>query len=125
MLLTLSSAATGEPASWPERARGATTAAHTLPAITLKQRSGGDRGFVDAAGREVVLHGTNVIVKGPPWLPATNRFSRDISLVDEDFERMRKVARLLDQTPDITSLSLALDLTSRSHSPPRFSAGST
>jgi hypothetical protein len=43
--------------------------------ISLKMLSSGERGFVDTAGRERFFHGANVVVKGPPWLPATDRRS--------------------------------------------------
>eukprot|EP01032_Pedospumella_encystans_P012923 gene12923-14914_t len=33
--------------------------------ISLKQKSSGERTFVDSEGREVIFHGVNAIVKGP------------------------------------------------------------
>ena len=91
------------------------TGAEVVLPISLRQVPTGERRFVDSAGRERYFHGTNVVVKGPPWLPATDRcnanatntciyflrlprnhsgvvrrsFSPDISLVDEDFERLQ------------------------------------
>jgi len=48
----------------------------------------GQRIFVDSLGRQRIFHGVNAVVKGPPWVPATDKFSKDLSLVDEDFEEM-------------------------------------
>ena len=45
--------------------------------------------FVDEDGREVVLHGTNAVVKGPPWVPVADEFSADLSMTDADFAIMR------------------------------------
>ena len=47
------------------------------------------RRFQDSAGRERHFQGTNVVVKGPPWLPDPGEFSDDISLNEKDFEDMR------------------------------------
>jgi endoglycosylceramidase len=47
--------------------------------------------FLDAHGRERIFHGTNVIVKGPPWLPRLDRFDPLTSLVEEDFVYMKQV----------------------------------
>ena len=38
-------------------------AAASLDAITLQQREGGHRVFVDSSGRERIFHGTNAVVK--------------------------------------------------------------
>lgn len=62
-----------------------------LPSISLKETAAGYRTFVDSAGRETFFHGTNVITKGWPWIAATDEFSGDISMVDEDFEIMQKL----------------------------------
>ena len=44
--------------------------------------------FVDANGRERIFHGTNAIVKGPPWYPDHASFSTDISMGEHDFDVM-------------------------------------
>lgn len=65
-----------------------------LPRVSLRERAdgSGDRVFVDSkTGRELVFHGTNVVVKGPPWLPRRDRFDPATSLVDKDFSYMRQV----------------------------------
>lgn len=59
--------------------------------ITLLQRQGGDRVFIDSAGRERIFHGTNAVVKGPPWHPDPYTFSADISMAKEDFEWMQRL----------------------------------
>eukprot|EP00392_Amoebophrya_sp_AT5.2_P001498 g1500.t1 len=46
--------------------------------------------FADAYGRQRIFRGTNVVVKGPPYLPFQTHFDRDISLVGRDYELMRK-----------------------------------
>jgi len=76
--------------------KGATEAAGIaagapLPRIELKLRnSTGNRVFVEVGtGRERVFHGTNVVVKGPPWLPRRDVFDPMTSLVDQDFEYMQ------------------------------------
>jgi len=66
-------------------------AATDLPAISLKENAAGYRTFVDEYGRETFFHGTNVVTKGWPWIAATNEFSGDISMVDEDFAIMQKL----------------------------------
>mmetsp|Transcript_31265 Transcript_31265/g.76274 ORF Transcript_31265/g.76274 Transcript_31265/m.76274 type:complete len:524 (-) Transcript_31265:367-1938(-) len=60
-------------------------------AISLRQRPTGERAFVDERGRERVFHGVNAIVKGPPWHPAVDEFSTDISMTDEDFKIMQRL----------------------------------
>lgn len=47
--------------------------------------------FVDSSGRERIFHGTNAVVKGPPWIPDWRKFSVDISMSKEDFEWMRQL----------------------------------
>ena len=69
----------------------------TLPAkgalngISLQARADGHRVFVDSAGREVLLHGTNAVVKGPPYHPDSQTYSTDISMSTADFEQMNKL----------------------------------
>ena len=60
-----------------------------LQPITLQQRQGGDRVFIDSAGRERIFHGTNAVVKGPPWHPDPYTFSADISMAKEYCEWMQ------------------------------------
>ena len=61
-----------------------------VSALSLKSIDG-HKVFVDGQGRTRILHGTNAVVKGPPWVPDTSSFSTDISLVREDFVQMRKM----------------------------------
>ncbi|CAK9106592.1 Endoglycoceramidase (EGCase) (Glycosphingolipid-specific enzyme) (GSL-specific enzyme) [Durusdinium trenchii] len=51
----------------------------------------GTKRFVDSDGRERVFHGTNVVVKGPPWVPTRGAFDRNSSMSSEDLEIMRKL----------------------------------
>jgi len=44
--------------------------------------------MVDSYGREKIFHGTNSIVKGPPWHPDYETFSSDISMAGRDFDIM-------------------------------------
>jgi len=39
----------------------------------------------------MLFHGTNAVVKGPPWLPDISSFSTDISIAEEDFQWMQKL----------------------------------
>ena len=63
----------------------------SLPPITLQSRAGGGRVFIDATGRERIFHGTNAVVKGPPFVPDSRNFSVDISMAKEDFEWMQRL----------------------------------
>lgn len=67
------------------------TSLAVLSPITLQPRQGGHRVFVDASGRERLFHGTNAVVKGPPWHPDSRNFSVDISMSREDFEWMQRL----------------------------------
>eukprot|EP00413_Alexandrium_margalefii_P045109 CAMPEP_0204603200 /NCGR_PEP_ID=MMETSP0661-20131031/57124_1 /ASSEMBLY_ACC=CAM_ASM_000606 /TAXON_ID=109239 /ORGANISM="Alexandrium margalefi, Strain AMGDE01CS-322" /LENGTH=540 /DNA_ID=CAMNT_0051614245 /DNA_START=6 /DNA_END=1628 /DNA_ORIENTATION=+ len=62
-----------------------------LSPIHLEERSGRAHAFVDAEGREVIFHGTNAVVKGPPWHPDHAQFSPDISMAKEDFQLMQRL----------------------------------
>jgi len=79
----------------PPPHRPARTAAQ-LPRISLRllEDGSGDRIFVETApsadGRARVFHGTNVVIKGPPWLPKRDAYDPLVSLVAEDFETMRE-----------------------------------
>ena len=66
-------------------------AAAPLPRITLRQRQGEHRVFVDPDGRERIFHGSSAVVKGPPWVPDRDTFSSDISMAREDFEWMQSL----------------------------------
>ncbi len=57
--------------------------------ISLKQRSSGERTFVDSSGREVIFHGVNAIVKGPPWIPSTDVWDGETSLADKDLDDLQ------------------------------------
>lgn len=57
----------------------------SLPAIGLKQRSTGERVFIEIdSGREIYFHGVNAVVKGFPYIPETDVFDIDTSLADKD-----------------------------------------
>jgi hypothetical protein len=64
-----------------------------LEAISLSNDGGikGFRRFVDEHGRERILHGVNVVVKGPPWMPATDKFDANTSLVAEDLAFLKSL----------------------------------
>lgn len=49
------------------------------------------KAFVTKEGRQTILHGTNAVVKGPPWVPDSQQFSADISLSKKDFEWMQEL----------------------------------
>ena len=61
----------------------------TLPKISLRLRPTGERVLVDAFGRERAFHGTNAIVKGPPWMPSRDGFDGLTSLTAKDFQLMQ------------------------------------
>ena len=48
----------------------------------------GVRPFLDSYGRERLFHGTNAVVKGPPWVPMTAVYDEDLSMVAKDFEAL-------------------------------------
>ena len=66
-------------------------AASALAPITLRQRQGAHRVFVDPSGRERLFHGSSAVVKGPPYVPDGHRFSPDISMAREDFLWMQRL----------------------------------
>ncbi|KAL5463688.1 hypothetical protein EMCRGX_G032612 [Ephydatia muelleri] len=45
--------------------------------------------IVDSFGRERYFHGVNVVMKGPPWLPATDKFDPIMSFVEEDMQLLQ------------------------------------
>ena len=47
--------------------------------------------FVNAIGRELLFHGTNAIVKEPPWYPEWKEFSEDVSMAEHDFLLMEEL----------------------------------
>jgi len=49
----------------------------------------GEQRFVDEFGRERFFHGSNAIVKGPPWIPSRGTFDPLTSLTSKDFELMK------------------------------------
>ena len=76
LLLLLAAATTG-------------SAAPALLPITLRLQSTGERVLVDSFGRQRAFHGTNCVVKGPPWVPSRDGFDQFTSLTAKDFELMR------------------------------------
>eukprot|EP01065_Artemidia_motanka_P006129 TRINITY_DN12_c0_g1_i1.p1 TRINITY_DN12_c0_g1~~TRINITY_DN12_c0_g1_i1.p1 ORF type:complete len:511 (+),score=194.07 TRINITY_DN12_c0_g1_i1:67-1599(+) len=67
-----------------------TASAAAVPGIKLRQRPTGERVMVDSLGRERAFHGTNAIVKGPPWVPSRDGFDGLTSLTKEDFQYMQQ-----------------------------------
>ena len=65
------------------------TYATSLPPISQRRAITNEQVFVDSHSRQRIFHGTNVVVKGPPWIPDVHTFSEDISLTDEDFQLMK------------------------------------
>jgi len=63
----------------------------TMSPIHLEPRTGRPHAFVDDEGREIIFHGSSAVVKGPPWYPAHDSFSKDISMSKEDFEWMQRL----------------------------------
>ena len=64
-----------------------------LPRLSLKEttaRGGSQHVLVDDTGREVFLHGANMIVKGPPYVPSRDGYDNKTSLVKEDFITMQR-----------------------------------
>jgi hypothetical protein len=59
---------------------------HSLSRVVLKQYQENDeRYFIEKeTGRQMFFHGVNAIVKGFPYVPSTDIFDIDISLVDQD-----------------------------------------
>ena len=45
--------------------------------------------IVDSFGRERYFHGVNVVMKGPPWLPAMDKFDPIMSFVEEDMQLLQ------------------------------------
>jgi hypothetical protein len=64
-----------------------------LESISLSTDLGirGFRRFLDEHGRERIFHGVNAVVKGPPWMPATDKFNENTSLVAEDFVLLKSL----------------------------------
>ncbi|CAD7924585.1 unnamed protein product [Amoebophrya sp. A120] len=46
--------------------------------------------FSDEYGRQRIFRGTNLVIKGPPYLPYREGFDREVSLVKRDYELMKK-----------------------------------
>jgi hypothetical protein len=65
----------------------------SLESISLSANVGirGFRTFLDEHGRERIFHGANAVVKGPPWMPATDKFNENTSLVAEDFALLKSL----------------------------------
>ena len=54
-------------------------------AISIKNRK-----LVDDEGREIRFHGTNVVVKVPPYMPIIDYFEPNFSFAKEDMENCTK-----------------------------------
>ena len=48
-----------------------------------------NRKFIDEYGRQVLLHGVNIVYKVEPYLPTTDTFDSERSLTDQDIMDMR------------------------------------
>ena len=82
LLLLLTTAA-------PSADHGGGGGGEQLLPITLRLQDGGERVMVDSHGRQRAFHGTNCVVKGPPWIPSRDGFDQFTSLTARDFELMR------------------------------------
>lgn len=62
----------------------------TLKKLPLRAQFGKSqhRDFVDQYGRQRIFHGSNVVVKGDPWLPRRDGFDSRTSLSPLDFKMM-------------------------------------
>ena len=47
--------------------------------------------LVDDDGRPMILHGVNVVVKLPPYIPETEKFDPSMSFSDEDIAILKKL----------------------------------
>ena len=75
------------PAAWAHDA--AATEKITLAHLPLRQQTGNTfRDFVDEHGRQRIFHGTNVVVKGFPWIPERGGFEGNVSLATMDLRLM-------------------------------------
>lgn len=65
----------------------------------------GRQRLVDDRGHERLFHGVNVVSKAAPYLPRTDRFDPDDSLVQSDIDDMKEagftVVRLLVAVPGV------------------------
>ena len=65
------------------------SAAPALLPISMRLEETGERVLVDSFGRQRAFHGTNCVVKGPPWIPSRDGFDQFTSLTAKDFQLMR------------------------------------
>lgn len=49
-----------------------------------------NRKLIDDEGREIRFHGTNVVVKVPPYIPIIDYYEPNFSFSKEDMENCRK-----------------------------------
>lgn len=49
-----------------------------------------NRVFVDQDGRQVIMHGVNVVYKMDPYIPSDGAFDTELSLDDEDIANLKK-----------------------------------
>lgn len=47
------------------------------------------RRFLDEYGRERIFHGTNVVFKGTPWIPLTDKFDPYMSFSEQDMQYLK------------------------------------
>lgn len=65
------------------------TAAAASGGVACLQVNSATSRIVDSFGRERYFHGVNVVMKGPPWLPATDKFDPIMSFVEEDMQLLQ------------------------------------
>ena len=67
------------------------TAAAASDDVACLQVNPATNRIVDSSGRERYFHGVNVVMKGPPWLPAMDKFDPIMSFVEEDMQLLQNL----------------------------------
>lgn len=67
------------------------TAAAASDGVACLQVNPATNRIIDSYGRERYFHGVNVVMKGPPWLPATDKFDPIMSFVEEDMQLLQNL----------------------------------
>ena len=68
--------------------RGATLGA-VSDAVSKLSIDSANRVFTDAEGRQVIMHGVNVVYKMPPYIPEDTGFDPELSLSDKDIADLK------------------------------------
>jgi hypothetical protein len=56
------------------------------PAVCLQIKDGK---ILDDQNREIFFHGTNVVVRVPPYIPKTDAYDSKMSFVKEDIQKLK------------------------------------